>query len=448
MRFPTSIDTRLVLRIYAWIVLPVCLVLTDYPMWIPSIAADINLPGVPWGRAGLVRLAGSAIAVFGFTAVGISRIENPASRRRALHWFAVGHLYFGMWFHGQAYAVFPDFIPRVLGWLPLVVGAVLLFVAMAWKDAPRLNRASEEPFSDLDGGSRVWSLHERGTSNPTALQSQYEEHIRQAARVEERARLARDLHDSVKQQLFAIQTSAATVQQRLDADVSGAQSALEQVRACARDAMTEMKALIEQLQASPIENTGLVATLHQQCEALALRTGADVRFDVGSLPASASLPPGAQQALFRAAQEALSNVARHARATHVTVRLGLSGENLELAIRDDGIGFDAAELTPGMGIKNMSTRLHEVSGAILIARGPDGGTLVAFSIPCDVSTPRDYAKRAALWTAVAAALAAASVTFDPGLSPWAVIGTAIAASTVARYATAWRRARRVLITAS
>ena len=448
MRFPTSIDTRLVLRIYAGIVLPVCLVLADSPMWIPSVAAHIDLPGVPWGRAGLVRLSFSAIAVFGFTAVGISRIENPASRRRALHWFAVGHLYFGMWFHGQAYAVFPDFIPHVLGWLPLVVGAVLLFIAMAWKDAPRLNRASEGPFSDVDDARDVWRLHERGTSNPTALQSQYEEHIRQAARVEERARLARDLHDSVKQQLFAIQTSAATVQERLGADVAGVQSALEQVRTCARDAMTEMKALIEQLQASPIENTGLVAALQQQCEALALRTGADVRFDAGALPPSASLPPGTQQALFRAAQEALSNVARHARATHVSVRLGRVGENLELAIRDNGIGFDPAERTPGMGMRNMSARLHDVSGAMLVAQQSEGGTLVAFSVPCDLSTPRDYAKRAALWTAVAAMLAVASVTIGPSFGPWAVIGTAIAASTVARYATAWRRARRVMAIAS
>jgi signal transduction histidine kinase len=448
MQFPTSIDTRLVLRIYAWIVLPVCLILADDPLWIPAVAANVDLPGVLWGRAGLVRTAASAIAVFGFAAIGMSRIENPASRRRALQWFAIGHLYFGWWFHGQAYAVFPDFIPHVLGWLPLIVGAVLLFIALGWKDAPRLNRASEEPFSDLDSGSLVWRLHERGTSNLTALQSQYEDHIRQAARVEERARLARDLHDSVKQQLFAIQTSAATVQERLGADAGGAQSALAQVRACARDAMTEMKALIEQLQASPIENTGLVAALRQQCEALALRTGADVRFDANALPPSTSLPPGAQQALFRAAQEALSNIARHARATHVTVRLGLAGENLELAIRDDGIGFDAAELKPGMGMRNMSARVREVSGGILIARQPDGGTLIAFSVPCDLSTSRDYAKRAGLWTAVAAALAVASVTVGPGLGPFAVIGTAIAASTVARYATAWRRARRVMIPAS
>jgi signal transduction histidine kinase len=448
MQSALSINTRLVLRIYAWTVLPVCLVLADYPMWIPAIARDIDLPGVPWGRAGLVRTAAAAIAVFGFAAVGMSRIENPASRRRALHWFAVGHLYFGMWFHGQAYAVFPDFIPHVLGWLPLAVGVVLLFVASVSSDPPRFTPRSYGAFSALEEPGRVVMLHELHPKTLTASQSQYEEHIRQAARVEERTRLARDLHDAVKQQLFAIQTSAATVQERLAADVAGAQSALAQVRTCARDAMTEMKALIEQLQASPLENTGLVASLQQQCEALALRTGADVRFDAGALPPSASLPLGAQQALFRAAQEALSNVARHARATSVTVRLGLNSERLELSIRDNGSGFDPAGLTSGMGMRNMSARLHEVSGAMLVRQPQGGGTLVAFSVPCDFSTPGDYARIAWACGAFAVLMLVASVNAGPGLSPWAVMLGGIAAGTVVRYAAAWRRARRELATAS
>lgn len=437
----TSIDTRLVLRIYAWTVLPISLLLTDYPLFIPAVAADVNLPGVLWGRAGLARTAAAAIAVCGFSAVGMSRIENPASRQRALWWFAIGHLYFGVFFLAQAYAVFPAFIPYPLGWVPLITGIVLMFIAVTSAHAPKLPfRFTDDEEEEQQREARVVMLRERGPKT-SPLQAQHEEHIRQAARVEERARLARDLHDAVKQQLFAIQTSAATVQERMAADPAGAQSALEQVRVCARDAMTEMKALIEQLQAAPIENTGLVSALQQQCEALGLRTGANVTLNVGMLPPHDALPPGTQQALFRAAQEALSNVARHARATEVTVWLGLKGDRLELTIRDNGAGFDGQEITPGMGLKNMSARLHEVSGQMLINPGPAGGTLVGFSVPCDLDTARDYAKRAALAAGVVALMALNLTYGDRWEQPWSAIIAAIALVTAARYLAAWWRTR-------
>ena len=273
------------------------------------------------------------------------------------------------------------------------------------------------------------------------LRSQYEEHVRQAARVEERTRLARELHDAVKQQLFAIQTSAATAQTRLDDDTTGARTAIDQVRASARDAMNEMKALIEQLQASPLENTGLVAALQQQCEALELRTGAQVSFEAGVLPESTALIPGTQQALFRAAQEALSNVARHARAAHVTVRLGQSGENLELTVRDDGAGFDPMEQQAGMGLQNMKARVCEMSGVFLLKASPGQGTLVGFAVPCNVRTARDYAWRALAWVAVLAVMSASFTFGRQWERPWNAIFAVIAAITVARYATAWHRVR-------
>ena len=95
-----------------------------------------------------------------------------------------------------------------------------------------------------------------------------------------------------------------------------------------------------------------------------------------------------------------------------------------------------------------ATRTASVASGLAPYTALGTGTLIAFSVPCDLSTSHDYAKRAGLWTAVAAALAVASVTVGPGLGPFAVICTAIAASTVARYATAWRRARRVMIPAA
>jgi signal transduction histidine kinase len=332
-------------------------------------------------------------------------------------------------------------VPPVIQWTPLAVGVVLMYVAVTSAHTPRLHRPFQKLVGDEIQGP-VLVERVRG-GNLEELRSQYEQQIRQAARLEERARLARDLHDAVKQQLFAIQTSAATAQERMPTDAAGATSALEQVRESARHAMTEMKALIEQLQSSPLENTGLITSLREQCDALALRTGAEVTFDTGTLPPSHALPPGTQQALFRAAQEALSNIARHARATKVSVRLALTGDRLELAIRDNGAGFDPHQLKPGMGLKNMGARVAGVSGTMLFAPQPGGGTVVAFSVPCDVNTAGDYARRAWIWLAVVAVMLV-DISAGPGWDrPFNAIIAAIASVTVARYVAAWWRTRRL-----
>ena len=149
----------------------------------------------------------------------------------------------------------------------------------------------------------------RKTRAVQPLRSRYEQEIRRAAAQEERNRLARDLHDSVKQQLFVIQTAAATAQERFHNDPTGAHDAIDAVRRAAREALGEMEAMLEGLNANPLENTGLVEALKKQCEALGYRTGAQVSCECGPLPASETLPPGTHQAIFRTAQEALANVA-------------------------------------------------------------------------------------------------------------------------------------------
>jgi signal transduction histidine kinase len=439
--YPDAIDTRLVLRIYAWIAIGAGILGYLDPEWFfPWLVTHPDLAAVAFGRFGLYRSISAAIAALGFIAVGMSRIDHPIDRGRALYWLAVAHATFGAMFFGQWYAIFDQSIPRIVAWIPLTVGTVLLFIALTCAHAPRLRR----PFRSLFDNERYGPVlveRARESSAMAALRSQYEEHIRQAARVEERTRLARDLHDAVKQQLFVIQTAAATAQERFHSDAAGTQWALEQVRGSARDAMTEMRALIEQLQASPLETTGLVAALQQQCEAIELRTGAEVKLETGALPPGNALLPGTQQALFRAAQEALSNVARHARATHVIVRLGLSGDSLELTVRDDGIGFDPMQPQTGMGMRNMKARVCEMSGGFLLKTAPSSGTLVGFSIPCDLRTSRDYAWKALSWAAVLIVMALSVTLGSHWERPWEAIFALIAAVSAARYAAAWRRVR-------
>ena len=272
-------------------------------------------------------------------AAGLGGIAEPLARRRALFTFAVTHLVFGVLFFAEWHALLDGLVSPVVGWAPLLAGTVLLYVAINGPGSPSMRRllASFGPEAYVPPGVLRVAVKSEAMD---ALRSRYEEHIQQTVRQEERTRLARDLHDAVKQQLFVIQTAAATVAERFDADAPGAKAALEQVRTATREATTEMDAMIEQLQATPLENTGLVEALKRQCDALTFRTGAEVNVAIGDLPASHLLPPGTQQSLFRGAQEALANIGRHARAAHVAVSLAAKGRQLELTITDDGVGFD------------------------------------------------------------------------------------------------------------
>jgi signal transduction histidine kinase len=215
-----------------------------------------------------------------------------------------------------------------------------------------------------------------------SLHSLYEEQIRQTAAQQERNRLARDLHDSIKQQIFAIQAAAAAAQARFDSDTSGAREALESVRSSAREAMAEMEAMLDQLRAAPLESIGLIEALRKQCEALKFRTGAHVEAELSPVVPPAELRPGAAQALFRIAQEALSNIARHARATQVQVTLGPRGSHYVLTVQDNGSGFDEDGVgNSGMGLAGMKSRATEQGGAFSLTSRPGEGTRLLVDLP-------------------------------------------------------------------
>jgi signal transduction histidine kinase len=157
--------------------------------------------------------------------------------------------------------------------------------------------------------------------------------------------------------------------------------ALALVRSSAREAMTEMEAMLDQLRAAPLDNAGLVAALGKQCETLGFRTGAAVTFTADALPSDDALGPGARPAVLRVAQEALANVARHARAGQVTVTLGSIDHDLKLTIADDGAGFDRGSASAGMGLRNMQSRAADVDGRLAITSAPGQGATVSLSIP-------------------------------------------------------------------
>ena len=372
-----AIDTRWVFRIYAVLALAGGFFLFAWGQrWIGN-----DLPGLPWGKAALVRVAGAVVMAAGFCSLGFAAIEHPSVRRRALLWFTIAHGWIWFVMFIQQAAIWNSTLgDRTTGTL-LVVTAVLSYL-----------------FTTSEGDTRPLELLGLfGSSLPApteALRSQYEQQIREAARQEERNRLARDLHDAIKQQLFVIQTAAATAQARFDDDSAGARLAVEQVRGSAREAMADMQAMLDQLRAVPLENAGLIEALKKQAEALGFRTGARVDVKVGELPASSLLPPGAHEAILRVAQEALANIGRHARASNVVVSLDSVHGQAELRIQDDGAGFDPSETGSGQGLNNMRARAREFQGAFELATHRGGGTTIVFAIPHVVAErPEEYRRK-------------------------------------------------------
>jgi signal transduction histidine kinase len=367
------VDTRLVFKVYAIVAWTAGAFLYGWG----GLVFRVPVTGLPLYSDWMApRIVGALVAGAGFLAFAMSRVADDDGRRRALGWWAVGHgvVFLGL---GLQLWAFTD-IDR-LDWGVIVLVGWLVGMCLVFADL-RMT-ADGVPFGGLGLKPPPSVLDDVRRPDVRRLRSTYEEKIREAASREERHRLARELHDSIKQQIFVMHTSAATAQARLESDPAGAGAAIDQVRKSAREAMTEMEAMLDQLRASPLENAGLVEALKKQCEALRFRTGAEVTFTVGDLPPGEDLPPGTQQALFRVAQEALANVARHARAHHVSVTLDSSPLSVHLRVDDDGVGFDPGQPSPGMGLGNMRGRVAALGGTLALTTEPGKGTLVRASVP-------------------------------------------------------------------
>ncbi|HOC17557.1 MAG TPA: sensor histidine kinase [Vicinamibacterales bacterium] len=422
---PDFIDTRIVLRVYA----ALCL-LAGVALLALSAGGGFRGPSqAVAGRAAVLLAAACA-------AMGLARVESPRDRHDALAWFANGHLVLLAALLAMSLLRGGPRTSEV--YLPFLAAAtMLLYYFWQTGDGHRARESAESI-----------TLFPHGPRGNEHLRSEYEERIREAAAQEERHRLARELHDSVKQQIFAIQTAAATVQARYDADPPGASEALGRLRAYAREAMTEMEAMLDSLRASPLESAGLVEAIKRQAEALRFRTGAEVAVEIGELPRADEMPPGVAQGVFRVAQEAFANVARHARARAVKVRLLVQGNALVLSVADDGAGFEPAAATAaGMGLTGMGSRAEALNGRLTVTTRPGAGTTVTIRVPLgprarpDIS---DYRRRAVTWGACSllqGLLVAWRVATGQPVG-YAVAVLAVFVVVTGRACIGWRRARR------
>jgi signal transduction histidine kinase len=196
---------------------------------------------------------------------------------------------------------------------------------------------------------------------------------------QERQRLARELHDSVSQALYAIMLDIATAQRVGGADPIRLEAILRDAQSLAEAGLAEMRALIFELRPESLREEGLVAALQRQVAAVRARHQLSVRVDINEEPEA---PPAIKEALYRIGQQALNNVAKHAHAEAVVITLEASVGELVLRVRDDGRGFDAAKSFPGhLGLRSMRERAAAVGGAIVISSAPGQGTEVTIRIP-------------------------------------------------------------------
>jgi len=204
--------------------------------------------------------------------------------------------------------------------------------------------------------------------------------VGEAAVQDERNRMARELHDSIKQQMFGIDMSAAAMATRLQSGLETIREPLADIQRSVQEAQIEMDALLQQLRPASLTIAGLVEAIRTQCEVLGYRTNAQVAVEIHDLPADDLLPLGTTDALFRIVQETLANIARHARAHNVTVRLYKKDDALHIEIHDDGQGFDTSVASTGMGLANIKERTQALSGSVDI-QSRSGDTTLALHIP-------------------------------------------------------------------
>ena len=196
------------------------------------------------------------------------------------------------------------------------------------------------------------------------------------AREEERRRLRRDLHDGLGSQ-FASQTLILTAARKLlRHDPDAAEALLADATTHAQEAITDIRRLVYALRPSSVDDLGLLAALHEQ---ITQYTASGVALSLDAPGALPPLPAAVEVACYRIAQEALTNVIRHAHARTCTLRLTL-GEMLSLEITDDGIGLPTS-FRVGVGLTSMRERAIELGGTCLIEPMTDGGTRVYAQLP-------------------------------------------------------------------
>jgi signal transduction histidine kinase len=202
----------------------------------------------------------------------------------------------------------------------------------------------------------------------------------QVAILEERQRLARELHDSVNQALYGINLYASAAKRKLSAnDLESVRKNLDILGNTAKDALAEMRLLVFELRPPVLKQKGLVSAIQERLKSVEERTELEIGL---KSHITSHIPVHIEEALYRIVQESLNNITKHAQAQHVAIHLIQSGQTLRLRVQDDGIGFDveAARQSGGMGLISMQERAESIKAEFSIHSTPGESSEIAVEV--------------------------------------------------------------------
>jgi signal transduction histidine kinase len=203
--------------------------------------------------------------------------------------------------------------------------------------------------------------------------------LQQTAVAEERARLSRDLHDSISQSLYAMTLYTRAAQRQMaEGNTASVDQHLTALNAASRGVLGEMRLLIYALRPAELEQRGLKGILEQRLQAVEARSGLAYDLDI---QLEHGLPPEIEENLYHIAMEALNNTIKHAQAGQVWVSIRQEARTVRLLIRDDGTGFDpTAQANGGVGLKSMQERVARMNGRLIIETGAGAGVSVCVEV--------------------------------------------------------------------
>jgi signal transduction histidine kinase len=194
---------------------------------------------------------------------------------------------------------------------------------------------------------------------------------------EDRAEIARDLHDGVGQSLYALKLRLELLADQLPS--TDLKSAAERTASLVDTAIQEVRSATKAMVPPALEKLGLAGAVRAACDLVASAGDVDVALDLGTLPDD--LPPDVASACYRVIQEGLTNAAKHGGAKRIEVALGADDGILRIAVRDDGRGFDPARVRRGVGLDGMQARIAALGGAVILQSKEGHGTSLEARVP-------------------------------------------------------------------
>jgi signal transduction histidine kinase len=220
-------------------------------------------------------------------------------------------------------------------------------------------------------------LLERQVRDRTATLAELATHL-QEVREEERGHLARELHDELGALLTAAKLDVARLKSRLGSDQPEVAQRLQHLTETLNSGIALKRRIIEDLRPSSLSNLGLTPSLEILAREFSERTGVEVSTHLEA----AQLDEAAQLTVYRLVQESLTNMAKYAQARHADVTLQAYDNHIEVAVRDDGQGFDPAQVRPSThGLAGMRHRVEAAGGRLTVSTRPGGGTRIAAVLP-------------------------------------------------------------------